>query len=406
MGNPNQWTRQGKALAESQSTPERARAGQDSTPGSDIFTRDLQTLLTHSVVRIRDIARMPSAVAWALRPDGTPYVAAASFEGDSPSGPSHAEFSTVSTLNTVSQLDSSAALIEIARRHRLSAAAVVRGAEHTPLAILLLGPDAAGPRVLASLGSAAARLEIPLAAAMAAGRLRELDHDVRRLDRLAALGTLTAEIAHEIRNPLVSVKTFLQLLPERGSDPEFTDSFLGLVTEELRRMERLLDGIIQHAQPSNRTHGQPDTLGASLEDSVAAALALLQHRSDKRNVKLDCDDISGLPRLALDVDGLRQVVLNLLLNAIEATASGTSVRVAAVADSEFVTFRIADEGPGIAPELRREIFTAFYSTRAERSGGLGLAITQRIVSEAGGTITAGASASGGAEFTVRIPVLP
>ena len=406
MGNPNQWTRQANSLAErlatSQSTSD---LGRESTPGSDLITRDLQTLLTHAVVRVRDITHMPSAVAWALRPDGTPYVAAASFEGDSPSGPSCADFATVSTLDTVNRLDSSAALIEIARRHRLSAAAIVRGAENTPLAILLLGPEAAGPRVLASLGSAASRLEVPLAAAMAAGRFRELDHEVRRLDRLAALGTLTAEIAHEIRNPLVSVKTFLQLLPERGADPEFTENFLGLVTEELRRMERLLDGIIQHAQPSGRSHGQPDTLGASLEDSMAAALALLRHRSDKRNVKLDCSDLSALPRLALDADSLRQVVLNLLLNAIEATASGTSVRVAATSDSDVVTFRIADEGPGIAPELRKEIFTAFYSTRTERSGGLGLAITQRIVMEAGGTITAGASASGGAEFTVRIPVV-
>lgn len=398
MGDPNQ----SKSQAKSQSTAERVRRGRASTPHNDPFTLDLQTLLTHSVVRIRDVTRVPSAVAWALRPDGTPYVAAASFDGHSPRGPSPADFSKVSTLDTVERLDSSPALIEIAQRHRLSAAAVVRGAERTPMAILLLGPDPARPRVLAALGGAAQRLEVPLAAAMAAGRFRELDRDVRQLDRLAALGTLTAEIAHEVRNPLVSVKTFLQLLPERGTDPDFTNNFLELANEELRRMERLLDGIIQHAQPA----GEPDSTGASLDDAMTAALALLSHRSDKRGVKLDCDDLRGLPRLALDADALRQVVLNLLLNAVEATPHGASVRVTAAGDADFVTFRIADEGPGIAPELREEIFAAFYSTRAERSGGLGLAITRRIVVEAGGTIAAGDSEFGGAEFTVRVPVVP
>ncbi len=416
MGNPNELNRQTQGQSEgpaedfvkSPSQAERVRLGRELTAQRDPFALDLQTLLTHSVVRIRDVAHVTTAVAWALRPDGTPYVAAASFDADSPVGPSRGDFSKVSTLDTVSRLDASPGLIEIAERHRLSAAAVVRGAEHTPLAILLVGPEPARPRVLASLGGAAQRLEVPLAAAMAAGRFRQLDRDVRRIDRLAALGKLTAEIAHEVRNPLVSVKTFLQLLPERRADPEFTNGFLDLVNDELRRMERLLDVIIQHAQPTGPSGSQPNSASASLEDAMTAVLALVSHRSDKRGVRLDCDypDLRGLPRLALDDDGLRQVVLNLLLNAIEATPPGASVRVAADGAADFVTFRIADEGPGIAPELREEIFTAFYSTRAERSGGLGLAITRRIVMEAGGTITAANGERGGAEFTVRVPAVP
>ena len=87
----------------------------------DPFTLDLQTLLSHSVVRLRDVTQMASAVAWALRPDGTPYVAAASFDGEPPIGPTPAEFATVSTLETVNRLDSSPALIDIAKRHGLSA---------------------------------------------------------------------------------------------------------------------------------------------------------------------------------------------------------------------------------------------------------------------------------------------
>lgn len=414
MGNPTKSSSQTPGLIDGSASgaeglagnppAEHVRAQRGATSHRDPFTLDLQTLLAHSVVRLRDVAQMPTAVAWALRPDGAPYVAAASFDAGSPASPSRADFAELSALDTPGQLDSSPALVELAQRHRLSAAALVRGPEDTPLAVLLVGPGTARPRVLASLGGAARRLEIPLAAAMAAGRFRELDRDVRRLDRLAALGRLTAEIAHEVRNPLVSVKTFLQLLPERGADPEFTDGFLTLVNDELRRMERLLDVIIQHAQPAGPSGNLADSTGASLDDAMTTALALVSHRADKTGVTLDCDDLGGLPRLALDADGLRQVVLNLLLNAIEATPSGSTVRVHATGDASFVTFRIADEGPGIAPELREEIFTAFYSTRSERSGGLGLAITRRIVVEAGGSITAANRERGGAEFTVRVPV--
>jgi len=418
MGNPNRSSDSAHSLATRDASSERAQGVSGSK--ADPFTLDLQTLLTHSVVRLRDVTGMAMTVAWALRPDGAPYVAAASFEGDPPVAPTSADFVEVSTLHTVSTLDASDAHVEIAKRHRLSAAVVVRGAERTALAVLGLGPQTARPRVLAALDTAARRLEVPLAAAMAAGRFRQLDREVRRIDRLAALGTLTAEIAHEVRNPLVSVKTFLQLLPERGSDPEFAENFLELVNDELRRMERLLDGIIQHAQPSGpsasrgpgkgagspgESAGSPgESAGASLDAAMAAALALLTHRSDKSGVHLDCEDLAALPLLEIGTDNLRQVVLNLLLNAIEVTPPRSGVRVTGAADANFVTFRIEDEGPGIPPELREEIFTAFYSTRSQRSGGLGLAITRRIVAEAGGTIVAGDGERGGAEFCVRLPV--
>jgi signal transduction histidine kinase len=100
---------------------------------------------------------------------------------------------------------------------------------------------------------------------------------------------------------------------------------------------------------------------------------------------------------------LRQVILNLLLNAIQATPSGGAVALQARAADGFVEVNVADEGPGLPPELHEAVFEPFYSTRSERAGGLGLAITRRIVLDAGGTIRALGRERGGAEFLVRLP---
>jgi two-component system sensor histidine kinase AtoS len=343
---------------------------------------------------------MKSAVAWATREAGDPYVVAAAYAGDPPGAPDEADFRAVSTLRSVTRLDDASGLLAIGRRHGLSAAAPILAGDGSALAVLLLGPEPARPRTLGRLESAASRLERPLAAVRAVDRLARLDREVRQLDRLAAIGTLTTEIAHEIRNPLVSMKTFLQLLPERWGDPEFSEEFLALVGDELRRMERLLDVIIEHARP---TRADEDLQSANIADVLESTLALFRHRVDKQEIELDSSIPGDLPDVALGGDGLRQVILNLLLNAIEVTPSGGTVALRASAADGFVEFSVADGGPGVPLELREAVFEPFYSTRSERAGGLGLAITRRIVSDAGGTIRAESRERGGATFRVRLP---
>jgi signal transduction histidine kinase len=327
-------------------------------------------------------------------------VVAAAYSGDPPGAPDGSDFRAVSTLRRVTRLDEASGLLAIGRRHGLSAAAPVLAGDGPARAVLLLGPEPPRPRTLGQLERAASRLERPLAAALAAERLAQLDREVRQLDRLAALGALTTEIAHEVRNPLVSMKTFLQLLPERWGDPEFSEKFLALVTEELRRMERLLDVIIEHARP---TRADAELQSASVASVLESTLALFHHRVDKREIRLESSIPGDLPNVALDGDGLRQVILNLLLNAIQATPSGGAVALQARAADGFVEVNVADEGPGLPPELHEAVFEPFYSTRSERAGGLGLAITRRIVLDAGGTIRALGRERGGAEFLVRLP---
>jgi signal transduction histidine kinase len=258
--------------------------------------------------------------------------------------------------------------------------------------------------VLAALGdspSPSAAEIAALAASASLGRLARLDAEVRRLDRLAALGELVAEIVHEIRNPLVSVKTFLQLLPERAAEPEFQGRFREVAAEELRRIERLLDLVLAHARPGTATRESDHTL---LSGSCQSVLQLVSHRAADLGISLELAGASPPLRVALSDDALRQVVLNLVLNALDVTPRGGRVRLALAAAGGQAELRVEDEGPGVPEALRERVFEAFYSSKPGAPGGLGLAITRRIVEEAGGSIAALAGEPAGGCFRVCLPL--
>jgi signal transduction histidine kinase len=231
--------------------------------------------------------------------------------------------------------------------------------------------------------------------------LADLDEELRRLDRLAALGDLLAEIVHEIRNPLVSVKTFLQLLPDRLDEVEFREGFRSVVVDEVQRMERLLDSLVQHARPQRRQQqGRARSAPGPVVESIASLLAV---RAMERGLRIEVRAAEELPSAALDEDSLRQVLINLVLNAIEATPPRGAVRLHAEGGAGGVELSVEDEGPGVAPEHRARVFEPFFSTRADRPGGLGLAICRRIAEEAGGRIDVEDAPGGGARFRVWLP---
>ena len=165
-------------------------------------------------------------------------------------------------------------------------------------------------------------------------------------------------------------------------------------------MERLLDLVLEQARP-----GPIDAAGASVD--VAAILEsvteLVRHRAVRRGIELTWEATAELPGVAIEDDSLRQVVLNLALNAIDATPDAGAVQLRAVPDDAGVAIAVADTGPGISEALRGRVFEPFFSTRSDRSGGLGLAITRRVVEGARGTISVASSASSGAEFRVWLP---
>jgi signal transduction histidine kinase len=381
--------------------------------------REAQSLLAAAVARLRERTRCEIAVAWMLSPDGAPFVAADSSEDRAPLPPSAGEFEALIRLPRACALlgsDASPTLRGIAARHGLSAAAPVTNTEGAALAVLLIGGTSraeARPRELAMLTAAARRLALPLAAAEAQRWLARLDSDVRRLDRLAALGRMAQELAHEVRNPLVSVKTFLQLLPERRDDPDFTARFLGVVGEELERTLRLLTLVIDYPSAEGAP-AEPARVAATIE----AVLELLRPYARQRGVALASEarsepkasgvhEASGPAvkevKVALGADALRQVLLNLLLNAIDATPRGAAVSVAMNALPSAVEIVVSDAGAGVAPELRERVFEPFFTTRGVHHGGIGLAIARGLVEQAAGRIRVRATAGGGAAFAVELP---
>ncbi|MCG8590749.1 MAG: ATP-binding protein [Proteobacteria bacterium] len=369
---------------------------------------DLQSLIAAS---LDELARATGATrlgVWAWRPSGEAFVLAARFSDGAPAAPVEGARDAVCELmgaTDLGQPDLPPALANARQHQGFGAAVPLRGGDDAPLALLLLaGPDdpAGGvrPRTLAALDEWARWQARPAAAAAAARRLDVLDRAVQRLDRLASLGDLLAEIAHEIRNPLVAVKTFLQLLPSRIDDPEFRSEFLELVSDEVRRMEGLLDLVLEHAGPSDRTR-EPR---AAVSEVLASVARLLEYRALEQGVTLVCDPAPDLPQAPVSRDTLCQVILNLTLNAIEATPDGGRVRLAASASAADLHVHVDDDGPGIPTGSRARIFEPFFSSKGDRPGGLGLAISRRLVEEAEGTLEIGDAPGGGARFAVSLPL--
>lgn len=233
-----------------------------------------------------------------------------------------------------------------------------------------------------------------------------LEEQLRRSDRLAALGQLTAGLAHEIRNPLASIKTSVEILRTRRTDHDDPDEpdFAGIVLEETDRLDRILTEFLQFARAEQtRPNDQPHH--TRVVDSARRVLDLTEARRRAANVRVSLD----AARLDFDVAicdaHLQQVLLNLLLNAIEAMPDGGEFRIHHEGtDARHLLVSVEDTGPGIAPELASRIFNPFFSTKAQGTG-LGLAIVQRILDSHGGTIEAVTRPDhSGARFLLRLPL--
>ena len=372
--------------------------------------RDFQGLLARTVARLAEETRSTRVAAWGRDHTGSPAVLAARLEGSVLLAPDEGALTILGRLEGPLDLgdpDAPAELRALGREHGFSAAAPVVGTDSEPPAILLIGgSEGSGnvrPRSLAALAAAAERLGAPAATEAALARLGQLDQEVQRLDRLAALGGLVAEIVHEIRNPLVSVKTFMQLLPERADDEEFKSEFLGVALEEVRRIERLLNVVLENAGSGSPREGQ----GTCVLDAFESLGQLLAFRASDRGVTLEVQTSDALPRPHVGADALRQVLLNLTLNAIDVTPEGGRVMLEARADESSVAIDVRDEGPGVPPELRERLFEPFFSTKGnERPGGLGLGISRRLVEGAGGRIEVLEADGGGSIFRVHLPRIP
>jgi signal transduction histidine kinase len=366
---------------------------------------ELATVLGRLVAGLAEATSAERVAAWARDERGALQVVAARVEGAQLPPPSEAAWSAFAALAGPADLAAcgSDALAALAAEHDFSAAAPLRSGAGELLAVVLLGggrdrPGKVRPRALAALAKATAKSSAAVAAAEAAQRLARLDGAVQALDRLAAVGGLLAEIVHEIRNPLVSIKTFLHLLGEE--DPGGSAEFRAIAIDEVRRIERLLEVVMQHARPPSTPSA--DAIG-EIEPALRSVAQLASLRAATRNVKLDVALAPDVPPAAIAPDALRQVLLNLALNAVEVSDAGATVRLAAEPFEGGLVIAVDDEGPGVPEALRERVFEPFFSTKP-RAGGLGLAITRRLVEQAGGAIEIEPRAPRGSRFRVTLPL--
>jgi signal transduction histidine kinase len=253
-------------------------------------------------------------------------------------------------------------------------------------------------RLLANVASGAS---VALENATLSRQLRRSEVVLERANRLSSLGALAAGIAHEIRNPLVAVKTFLDLLPERLDDQQFVSQFRDLGLSELRRVNDLISNLLSLGKSTTRHRG-PVAVGEALEPVVK----LMASTARKRQVEVVSTLQPNLPQVWADSDQLKQIVLNLLLNAIEVSPPGTTVRISVRLGEEpppRVVVEVGDEGPGIPADHLEDIFHPFFTTK-ETGVGLGLALVHQMVVEHGGEITVESEVGRGACFRVVLPV--
>jgi signal transduction histidine kinase len=240
---------------------------------------------------------------------------------------------------------------------------------------------------------------------------RELARRAQTAEKLAAVGTMTAGLSHEIRNPLNAAALQLSVLERRirrlpsGLQSPLLDPLV-LVNDEIRRLDHILEDFLSFARPREFSPRPVE-----LVPVIAKVLDLLGGEAERRQVALE-RQLEPVPPVAGDEERIQQVLVNLCLNALEAVAPGGLVRVtcrlgpsdleAPLDAPRTVEILVDDDGPGVSEPTRERIFEPFFTTKAKGSG-LGLSIVHAIVAQHGGTIHVAESQEGGARFVLRLP---
>ncbi len=278
--------------------------------------------------------------------------------------------------------------------------------------------DAFTPEEVTLLETVAAQASVAIANSRIYNRMKERD-------RLAALGSMAAGLAHEVKNPLGAIKGAAQLLEEvaEGSaapDPTVKE-FLGIILEETDRLNRVVGSFLDYARPHA---GNPVPL--DINGAVKRSVQILSSQTPE-DVELRLELADDLPRASIDPEKLRQVLMNLVQNAVQAMSgngrvtigtsarrsqrsswatsppsSGASSPTILSGNADFVEISVADTGPGISQKVLKNLFVPFFTTK-EQGTGLGLAISQSIVQNAGGSIQVQSQQGAGTKFTISLP---
>jgi len=243
--------------------------------------------------------------------------------------------------------------------------------------------------------------------------LKSLEEQVRRTGQLSSVGTLAAGMAHEIKNPLVTIKTFTQLLPERYTDEDFREEFSSLVSQEVSRIDSIVNQLLSFSKPT-----KPVLVPMSFHDSVAKTLKLINEQLSQNNIALEVNMLAVSDRILGDAKLLSQALVNLSLNAIDAIrqkgtisietinctyrfANGTDQKKATT--KQCIRFQISDTGHGIEQTDVQKIFNPFFTKKSEGTG-MGLSISHGIIEEHHSAIEVESEPGKGTTFYIYIPL--
>jgi signal transduction histidine kinase/putative methionine-R-sulfoxide reductase with GAF domain len=229
--------------------------------------------------------------------------------------------------------------------------------------------------------------------------LRKAEAQLIRSEKLAALGQLAAGIAHEIRNPLTSINILIHSLRERSPAENSQQDDLKVIEEEIHRMDEIIDQFLRFAKPASPFLEKTEILSLFEE-----TLQLLRLQTEKQHIVVE-KEFQALPMVLMDREQIKQAILNLLLNAIQAMPAGGRLTLSGwkSEDGQWICFSIKDSGTGVIAEDMDKLFDPFFSTK-EGGIGLGLSITHRIIDQHHGKIEVSSSPGHGTLFTVWLPV--
>jgi signal transduction histidine kinase len=225
--------------------------------------------------------------------------------------------------------------------------------------------------------------------------IREMEARMRAADRLATVGRMAANIAHEIRNPLASLSGAVEVLAG-GAPDETRERLAQIVLKETGRLNGIIREFLESARPAPLSR-----MSVNVAEAVDEVLVLLEHRATPGTLKT-VREFAPAVMWSIDVQQFRQAVWNLCLNAVQAMPEGGELRVSIAPVAGRLLVRITDTGEGIAPDDLGHIFEPFFSTRPDGSG-IGLALVHRIVQDHGGEIDVQSRPGHGSTFTITVP---
>lgn len=222
-----------------------------------------------------------------------------------------------------------------------------------------------------------------------------------RAERLSVVGEVAATVAHEIRNPLTSIGGFTRAVLrdlEKSEKSQTNKRFLTIILEEVKRLEKIVSEILGFARPVTPNYAYND-----INDIIEQTFSMMSGEIDENRIVITLDYQKDLPKVWIDEDQFRQVLLNMFRNAVHAMKEGGMLSVITKQENEYVKIFIADTGEGIPKEHKDKLFNAFFTTKSTGSG-LGLTVSSQIIKNHGGTIEVESSQGEGSTFTITLPI--